>query len=100
MGSVTYRCLGHGATVVFLLRNPNVFDEDVTVKPYLDSGKAILVKGDALNAGDVANAWKKAAEVNGRVDFVIFSVGMRSSRSSFCPTSHPGVFQVQPLRSP
>ena len=75
MGSVTYPRLGHGATVVFLLRNPNVFDEDVSVKPYLGSGKAIPVKGDALIAADIANAWSKAAQVNGRVDFVIFSVG-------------------------
>jgi NAD(P)-dependent dehydrogenase (short-subunit alcohol dehydrogenase family) len=67
---------GHGATVVFLLRNPKVFEDDATIKPHLDSGKAIPVKGDALNADDVANAWKKAAEVTGRVDFVIFSVGL------------------------
>ena len=45
------------------------------MKPYLDSGKAILVKGDALSSDDVANVWRKAAEVTGRVDFVIFSVG-------------------------
>lgn len=29
-----------------------------------------------MSADDVANAWKKAAEVTGCVDFVIFSVGM------------------------
>ena len=29
-----------------------------------------------MSADDVTNAWKKAAEVNGRIDFVIFSVGM------------------------
>lgn len=75
-GSLTCWSLGHGATVVFLLRNPKAFDEDATMKPYLDSGKAILVRGDALNATDVANAWKKVAEVTGRVDFVVFSVGM------------------------
>jgi len=46
------------------------------MKPYLDAGKAIPVKGDALSTDDVANAWKKAAEVTGRIDFVIFSVGM------------------------
>lgn len=46
------------------------------MKPYLDTGKAIPVKGDALSADDVANAWKRAAEVTGRIDFVIFSVGM------------------------
>lgn len=90
---------GHGATVVFLLRNPKVFDDDASVKPYLDSGKAILVKGDALSADDVANAWKKAAEVTGRVDFVIFSVGMSSSQSSICPMSHTVLFQVQLPRS-
>ena len=75
-GGLTCWCLGRGATVVFLLRNPKVFDDDATIKPYLDSGKAILVKGDALSAEDVANSWKKAAEVNGRIDFVVFSVGM------------------------
>lgn len=75
-GNLTCWSLGHGATVVFLLRNPKAFDDDATMKPYLDSGKAILVRGDALSATDVANAWKKAAEVTGRVDFVVFSVGM------------------------
>lgn len=74
--NLTCRSLGHGATVVFLLRNPKAFDDDATMKPYLDSGKAIPVGGDALSATDVANAWKKAAEVTGRVDFVVFSVGM------------------------
>ncbi|KAF9648443.1 hypothetical protein BDM02DRAFT_3096423 [Thelephora ganbajun] len=69
------RLLGHGATVVFLLRNPKTFDDDAVIKPYLDSGKAIVVNGDALSADDVASAWKKAAQVTGRVDFVIFSVG-------------------------
>jgi len=53
-----------------------VFDDNAVVKPYLDSGKAILVEGDALNADDVANVWKTAAEVTGRVDFVVFTVGM------------------------
>jgi len=75
-GDLTCPRLGYGATVVFLLRNTKVFDDDAVIKPYLDSGKAILVKGDALSADDVASAWKKAAEVNGRVDYVIFSVGM------------------------
>jgi len=46
------------------------------MKHYVDTGKAILVGGDALSTDDVANAWKKAAEVTGRIDFVIFSVGM------------------------
>ena len=53
-----------------------MFDDDAVIKPYLDSGRAILVKGDALSADDVASAWKKAAQVNGRIDYVIFSVGM------------------------
>lgn len=75
-GELTSPLLGHGATVVFLLRNTKVFDDDAVIKPYVDSGKAILVKGDALSGDDVASAWKKAAEVNGRVDYVIFSVGM------------------------
>lgn len=51
-------------------------------------GSARLVKGDALNPQDVANAWTKAAEgENSRVDFVIFSIGQlyfySSTLSSF-----------------
>ena len=56
------------------MRSTSVFDNDDTIKPYVSSGKAHLVKGDALKAEDVANAWAQAAEI-GSIDFVIFTVG-------------------------
>ncbi|KAG8886983.1 hypothetical protein FRB98_000707 [Tulasnella sp. 332] len=66
--------LQKGHQVVFLLRKTDVFDEDAVMKPFVDSGSAKLVKGDALVEGDVRMAWIEATS-GGPIDVVIFSVG-------------------------
>lgn len=59
-----------------LLRSPSTFDHDSSIQSYVKSGKARLVKGDALNAADVQRGWESAMEASeGRVDLVLFSVG-------------------------
>ncbi|KII93363.1 hypothetical protein PLICRDRAFT_101613 [Plicaturopsis crispa FD-325 SS-3] len=65
------RLLESGATVTFLLRNPATFDADAIVQKYVQTGKARLVKGDALVRDDVQRAWDAA----GPVDAVVFTVG-------------------------
>ena len=67
--------LDAGATVTFLLRTPSVFDEDATIQKYIKSGKAQLLKGDALVESDVKRAWGEAAKYQS-VDLLIFTVGM------------------------
>ena len=64
-----------GATVTFLLRNPSCFDSDTTIKPYIDSGKVRISKGDALVEADVQKAWEVAAEGEEPLDAVLFTVG-------------------------
>ena len=41
-----------GATVTFLLRKRSCFDADESIRPYIASGKARLVQGDALKEED------------------------------------------------
>ncbi|KZT00053.1 uncharacterized protein LAESUDRAFT_745958 [Laetiporus sulphureus 93-53] len=70
------RLLAQGATVTFFLRSPSVFDQDKAIQEFVSSGKARLVKGDALNADDVRRGWETAQ--NGgtdRVDLLLFTVG-------------------------
>lgn len=71
------RLLNKGATVTFLLRNTSVFDADETIQPFVRSGKARLVKGDALSIEDVARGWSEAqaASEAQHVDILMFSVG-------------------------
>lgn len=67
-----------GANVTFLLRNKSCFDADESIKPYIASGKARLVQGDALKEEDVKQAWNSAAEGDdGPLDAIIFTVGQR-----------------------
>lgn len=66
--------LKQGHTVIFLVRNPTVFDDDEEVKSYIYSGKAMVVKGDALVPEQVQSAWQEANS-EGAVDLVVFSVG-------------------------
>ncbi|KAF9043816.1 hypothetical protein BDZ89DRAFT_1089945 [Hymenopellis radicata] len=66
--------LGLGATVTFLLRSPAVFDGNTEIQPFIKSGKAVLVKGDALKQGDVKAAWG-AASAHGTIEVVLFTVG-------------------------
>ncbi|KAI6103401.1 amino acid permease-domain-containing protein [Pisolithus sp. B1] len=71
------RLLKLGATVTFLLRSPSVFNDDAAIQPYVSSGKARLVKGNALVREDVERAWTEAAkgDDNRPVDFLIFTIG-------------------------
>ena len=61
--------------MTFLLRNPTVFDSDESIKPHVASGKARIVKGDALKEEDVKKAWTAAEEGEGALDVVLFTVG-------------------------
>jgi NAD(P)-dependent dehydrogenase (short-subunit alcohol dehydrogenase family) len=70
------RLLDLGATVTFLLRKPNVFDDDEAIQEYVRSGKARLVQGDALVKEDVGRAWTAAKGDDDKpVDFLVFTVG-------------------------
>lgn len=60
-----------------MLRSPAIFDSDSTIQSYVESGKAHLLKGDALVEDDVKRAWDKAL-THGPVDFLLSSVGMYS----------------------
>ncbi|ESK96575.1 hypothetical protein Moror_6795 [Moniliophthora roreri MCA 2997] len=68
------RLLDAGCTVTFLLRNTSVFDQDQTISKYVASGKAHLIKGDALVQSDVNRGWQNAAK-HGSVDLLLFTVG-------------------------
>ncbi|EJF66355.1 hypothetical protein DICSQDRAFT_124332 [Dichomitus squalens LYAD-421 SS1] len=70
------RLLKQGATITYLLRSPNTFDNDAEMQLYIQQGKAQLVRGDGLNLEDVRNGWQKALEAgNGKVDVVLFTIG-------------------------
>lgn len=70
--------------MTFLLRSPSVFDADNVIQGYVESGKARLVKGDALVLQDVRRAWKDAAKGEGQyiVDLLVFTVGQFFKASS------------------
>jgi hypothetical protein len=67
-----------GHTVVYLMRSPKAFEADETIQGYVKQGKVIVAKGDALNKEQVQAAWDTANQ-DGRVELVLFSVGMYSS---------------------
>ncbi|KAG8896173.1 hypothetical protein FRB99_009030 [Tulasnella sp. 403] len=67
--------LKEGHTVVFLLRNPSVFESDAEIQSFVTSGHAILIQGDALNEEEVRNAW---AQAGNDVELVLFTVGTLS----------------------
>jgi len=71
------RLLEKGARVTFLLRSPSAFDADSTIQKYVTSGKARLIKGDALVKDDVKKGWVEAAKGQGdeKVDVLLFTVG-------------------------
>ncbi|KAI0347576.1 hypothetical protein BDW22DRAFT_670 [Trametopsis cervina] len=73
----TLRLLAKGATVTFLLRSPNVFKDDASMQPFITSGHARIVQGDALKAEDVAKGWQAALSdpQMPRVDLVLFTIG-------------------------
>ena len=66
--------LARGDTVTYLLRNTKALEDDEAVRPYIQSGLAVLVKGDATSQADVQNAWA-AASKDGPVDFIMFTIG-------------------------
>ncbi|KAG8925002.1 hypothetical protein FRC01_010811 [Tulasnella sp. 417] len=63
-----------GNTVIFQLRNVSAFDDDAEMKPFIESGKAKLIKGDALVQEDVRTTWTEA-NADGPVDVVLLTVG-------------------------
>lgn len=66
--------LARGDTVTYLLRNTKALEDDEAVRPYIQSGLAVLIKGDATSQADVQNAWA-AASKDGPVDFIMFTIG-------------------------
>lgn len=72
------RFLKSGEIVTFLLRTPSVFDKDEVIQEFVKSGKARLVKGDALVKEDCKKAWEEAAKGepdSEGVDLLVFTVG-------------------------
>ena len=66
--------LDAGCTVTFLLRSPDIFDSDEVIQKYIKSGKAKVLKGDALVKDDVKRSWDEAAKSR-QVDLLLFTVG-------------------------
>lgn len=65
--------------MTFLLRSPSIFDNDEQIQPYIRSGTARIVKGDALKVEDVKRGWESALEAKGgAVDLVLFTLGTLS----------------------
>lgn len=89
-----------GHTIVFQLRNPSCFDNDAEIQPFVTSGKAKLVTGDAMVEEDVRSAWTEANADGEAVDVVLFSVGkllpphpsLRRTRSNLHTSLHTGSF--------
>src|SRR5258706_9258793 len=66
--------LARGDTVTFLLRNSSILEEDSALKPYIQSGHAIFVQGDATSQEDVRKAWGVASS-KAPVDLILFTIG-------------------------
>jgi len=79
----TLRLLDQGHSATLLLRNTSVFDNDERMKPYVDSGKAELVQGDALVTDDVKRAWDQATDSGRDVDYAVFTIGATPDMASF-----------------
>ncbi|KAG8995322.1 hypothetical protein FRB90_000209 [Tulasnella sp. 427] len=62
-------------TVGFQLRNVSAFDEDAEMQQFVKSGRAKLIKGDALVEDDVRKTWNEANADAIPVDVVLFTVG-------------------------
>ncbi|KAG9016241.1 hypothetical protein FRB90_003633 [Tulasnella sp. 427] len=75
IGYLTSLNLRAGNSVVSQLRNLAAFDNDSEMLPYVKSGLAKLVKGDALVEEDVRAAWIRANQDGLPVDAVLLSVG-------------------------
>jgi len=70
--------LARGDTVTFLLRNLSILEQDSALKPYIQSGHALFVKGDATSQEDVRKAWGVASN-KAAVEFVLFTIGEGST---------------------
>lgn len=79
----TLRLLNQGHSATLQLRNPKGFDNDAEIAPYIQSGKAEIVQGDALVTEDVERAWAKATENGRTVDYILFTIGATSGMASF-----------------
>ncbi|RXW12029.1 hypothetical protein EST38_g13826 [Candolleomyces aberdarensis] len=77
------RLLNQGSSVTFLMRSPSAFDNDATIQEHVKSGKARLVKGDAMNIEDVKVAWSEAGR-DKPVDLLLSTVGFSGT-----PSFHP-----------
>ena len=60
--------------MTFLLRNPAAFDPDDVIQKHIESGKARLIKGDAMVRDDCIRAWEEAGR-DRDVDALVFTVG-------------------------
>ncbi len=97
---LTLPFVAKGASVTFLLRSPSGLQADDAIKPYIQSGKARLVKGDAMNFEDVSKGWEEAlAAGDGTVDLAIFTVGKSRARTHVWPRPHHMRIQVDTLHS-
>jgi hypothetical protein len=68
------RFLEAKATVHFLLRSPAVFDNDTSIQKHVQTGRAHLHKGDALNEDQTRGVWLEASK-DRPVDLLLFTVG-------------------------
>ncbi|KAF9220200.1 hypothetical protein BS17DRAFT_797851 [Gyrodon lividus] len=75
------RLLDSGATVTFLLRRVEAFDDNEIIQKYVKEGKARLVQGDALIKDDVQRAWDEAVKGDDKpVDLLLFTVGSTTAK--------------------
>ncbi|KAG9050961.1 hypothetical protein FS837_000624 [Tulasnella sp. UAMH 9824] len=65
--------LKSGHSVVFQLRKTSVFDQDEDMKPFIQSGAAKVIQGDAMVEEDVRKAWTEANADNIPVDVILFT---------------------------
>ncbi|KAE9395975.1 hypothetical protein BT96DRAFT_966590 [Gymnopus androsaceus JB14] len=89
--NIGYYAYDANCNVTFLLRSPSVFDSDITIQPYIKSGKAHLVKGDALVESDVKRAWDEAL-THGAVDLLLFTLGGKPT--TFSITKGAGILPI------
>ncbi|KIO24806.1 hypothetical protein M407DRAFT_76466 [Tulasnella calospora MUT 4182] len=64
-----------GNTVIFQLRNVSAFDDDAEMQPFIKSGQAKLIKGDALVQDDARTTWTEANADGVPVEVVLLTVG-------------------------
>ncbi|EIN07952.1 hypothetical protein PUNSTDRAFT_135470 [Punctularia strigosozonata HHB-11173 SS5] len=102
-------CVGDaGNTVTFLLRSPTCFDDDETIQSFVASGKAKLVKGDALNQEEVRAGWQAAGGTD--VDLLLFTLGGTTTFNicngavitppDLCTRSLANILRAAPSQSP